>query len=166
MSASDTSSDSRADKDGQLARFRRACSRREYCCSDIRNRLARQNIVGRQADDIVSVLKSEGFVDDARYARAYCRDKSGLSGWGEAKIRYALGRKGIPDHIIEEALSHIDSDAACRRMDAVISSKWSEILRRHPGLSRSECLSRLLRFAAGRGYQYAEVMESLKRNEL
>ena len=122
----------------------------------------------------MSVLKSEGFVDDARYARAYCRDKSGLSGWGEAKIRYALGRKGIPGHIIEEALSHIDSDAACRRMDAVISSKWSEILRRHPGLSRSECpglsrsecLSRLLRFAAGRGYQYAEVMESLKRNRL
>ena len=74
--------------------------------------------------------------------------------------------KGIPGPVIDEALSQIDSDAACRRMDAVLSSKLAEIQRRHPGISRSECLSRLLRFAAGRGYSYGEVMESLKRNKL
>lgn len=162
MSASDITSD----YDRLLDRMRRACSRREYCSADIRRKLLAAGAPSGLSGKILSSLKSEGYLDDGRYARAYCRDKSGLSGWGEAKIRYALGLKGIPGPVIDEALSQIDSDAACRRMDAVLSSKLAEIQRRHPGISRSECLSRLLRFAAGRGYSYGEVMESLKRNKL
>ena len=144
MSASDITSD----YDRLLDRMRRACSRREYCSADIRRKLSAAGAPSGLSGKILSSLKSEGYLDDGRYARAYCRDKSGLSGWGE-----------------DEALSQIDSDAACRRMDAVLSSKLAEIKRRHPGISRSECLSRLLRFAAGRGYSYGEVMESLKRNK-
>ena len=120
MSASDITSD----YDRLLDRMRRACSRREYCSADIRRKLSAAGAPSALSGKILSSLKSEGYLDDGRYARAYCRDKSGLSGWGEAKIRYALGLKGIPGPVIDEALlpsflqSWLKSSAAIRGFPA------------------------------------------------
>ena len=161
MSVSDTSSDF----ERLLSRFMRSCSRRDYCTSDIKRRLSAAGD-SVHAERLISALKKDGFVDDARYARSYCRDKALLSGWGAAKIRYNLVSKGIAGDVIEEALSEVDARAVCGQLDAMVSRKWKEIRRRHPELPRSGCVARLLRFACGRGYSYGEVMESMERNGL
>lgn len=162
MSVSDTSSDS-PDLGRVMDRLRRACSRREYCTSDIKRKLSLSGCA-EYADKVITSLKEEGFLDDARYAIAYCRDKSGLSGWGAAKIRYFLSAKGIPGDLIDEALSMLDNASCAKRLDAIVAGKWSEITRRHPDVSRHERMARLLRFASGRGYSYAEIMDSVERN--
>ena len=108
MSVSDTSSDF----ERLLSCFMRSCSRREYCTSDIKRRLSAAGD-SVHAERLISALKKDGFVDDARYARSYCRDKALLSGWGAAKIRYNLVSKGIAGDVIEEALSEVDARAVC-----------------------------------------------------
>jgi regulatory protein len=90
-------------------------------------------------------------VDDLRYASAYARDKAGLSGWGEVKIRYMLAAKGIAREVISQALSDIDHDKAHSRLEKLLENKL-RTLRDDP-----QCRLRLLRFGLGRGYGYDEV---------
>ena len=79
------------DKTRMLGRMMRLCAGRECCRSDIRRKLAA--LPPADAEDILATLCREGYLDDARYARAFARDKSALQGWGSLKIKLALQQK-------------------------------------------------------------------------
>lgn len=135
-----------------LDRLRRLCSRREYCRKDVMKK-ALDALDGdvAAAQEVVDVLVDEKYVDDLRYASAYARDKAGLSGWGEVKIRHMLAAKGVAREIISEALGQIDSSKAQLRLEKLIENKY-RTLKDDP-----QCRLKLLRFALGRGYGYDEV---------
>ena len=89
-----------------LERLQRQCARAEYCSLDVRRKALRA-LEGdaAAADRVVESLLKDRFVDDARYAGAFTREKSSLSGWGARKIAYALRSKGVSAEIISEAIS-------------------------------------------------------------
>ena len=132
--------------------MRRLCSRREYCVADIRKKLMMQleGNVG-EVNEILQMLIGEKYVDDLRYASAYARDKSSISGWGTVKIRYMLASKGIASDVISRALEDIDSDRAQMRLDKLLENKF-KTLKGDP-----QCRLKMLRFGLGRGYGYDEV---------
>lgn len=135
-----------------LNRLMRQCAAREYCCSDIRRKLAA--LPSPEADEVLETLCREGYVDDTRYARAFARDKSALQGWGNLKIKLALQRKGIGEHVIGEALSEIDGPAATARLEQVLGAKW-KTLQRETDTRRRE--AKFFRYGLGRGYSYEEI---------
>ena len=143
-------------------KMRRICSRREYCVADIRKKLM-MRLEGNagEVNDILQLLISEKYVDDLRYASAYARDKSSISGWGLTKIRYMLSSKGIASDVIQQALAEIDSGRAQNRLDKLMENKF-KTLRNDP-----QCRLKMLRFGMGRGYAYDEVssvVDSLLEN--
>lgn len=140
------------DKDVMLNRMMRQCALREYCRSDIRRKL--DGLPQAEADEILSKLCHEGYVDDARYARAFARDKSALQGWGSLKIKLALQRKGIGGPAIASALEEIDAKAAGARMEQVLRAKW-KALAREEDPARKE--AKFYRYALSRGYGYEEI---------
>ena len=147
-------------------KMRRMCSRREYCVADIRKKLLVQlDGNAAEADEIIAMLLNEKYVDDLRYASAYARDKSSISGWGAVKIRYMLASKGVSADIIASALDEIDSGKAQARLDKLMETKF-RTLKDDP-----QCRMKMLRFALGRGYGYdeaASIVEALikgKRDE-
>lgn len=133
-------------------KMRRMCSRREYCIYDIRKKLNVQ-LEGNSEDvqKVIDVLVKERYVDDSRYASAYARDKSSISGWGPTKIRYMLSSKGISKDIIAQAMEEIDSSRAQSRLDKLMENKF-RTLKDDP-----QCRLKMLRFGLGRGYDYEEV---------
>ena len=135
-----------------LDNLRRQCSRREYCISDVLKK-AEKALEGdkEKAMQVVATLVEEKFVDDLRYASAYAREKSAISGWGEVKIRYMLSAKGIARDVIAQALAEVDPNRADSRLIKLLENKY-RTLREDP-----QCKLKLLRFALGRGYSYDEV---------
>ena len=135
-----------------LDNLRRQCSRREYCTSDVLKK-AEKALEGdkEKAMQVVATLVEEKFVDDLRYASAYAREKSAISGWGEVKIRYMLSAKGIARDLIAQALAEVDPNRADSRLIKLLENKY-RTLREDP-----QCKLKLLRFALGRGYSYDEV---------
>lgn len=148
---------------GVLDRMRRLCSRREYCRSDVMKKAVDALDGDRsQAEKVVQTLLDEKYVDDLRYASAFARDKASLAGWGEVKIRYMLGTKGISKDIINQALEDIDAGKAQSRLEKLLETKY-RTLKDDP-----QCRLKMLRFALGRGYGYdevAHVVERLMKNE-
>lgn len=66
-----------------LDKIQAQCVRREYCTSDIRAKVLKA-VEGDEemADEMVAALVADKFVDDLRYASAFAREKSAISGWG------------------------------------------------------------------------------------
>lgn len=141
-----------------MDRLRRQCSRREYCSADILKKAGDALDGDREgAKEILDVLVAEKYVDDLRYATAYAREKSMISGWGETKIRYVLSGKGIPRDTISLALEEIDEDRAGQRLERLMVAK-AKSLKDDP-----QARLKLLRFGLGRGYQYDEVVDVIDK---
>lgn len=139
-------------------RMRNLCSRREYCSSDIMKKAAAA-LDGDEdmAAEIVSKLIDEKYIDDLRYASAFARDKSSISGWGEVKIRYMLSAKGIARDVIAEALGEVDDAKKVDRLEKLMENKARSLK------GNAQARLKMLRFGMGRGYRYDEVAEVTDR---
>ncbi|MBP5538245.1 MAG: RecX family transcriptional regulator [Bacteroidales bacterium] len=142
-----------------LARMQALCSRREYCSADIRRKLLHLRdhpLLPEEAEQILAELVKEKYLDDARYAGAFARDKAALTAWGMAKIRYALRAKGISDEDITRALESIEPERSEERLRKLLASRWR-------GLSGDpKAKQKLLRLGLSRGYGYDEVLNQLE----
>ena len=137
--------------------MRNLCSRREYCRADIMKK-AMSALDGdkERAEKVMEILVAEKYIDEFRYASAFARDKSSISGWGETKIRYMLSSKGVPREVIDKALEEIDGAKAMTRLERLMENKYRS-LKDDP-----QCRLKMLRFGLGRGYGYEEVSEVLE----
>lgn len=141
-----------------LSRFQALCSRSEQCAADIMRKLLK-SFDGDQekAQEVLDALKADKFVDDARYAAAFARDKARLEGWGPLKIRFKLRAKGIADAAIEEGLSQIDSDEADEKLLRLLQARRKS-LEGDPQIKL-----KLLKYALGRGYSYDQVAPAVEK---
>lgn len=134
------------------------CSRAEYATGEIRERLIKKGLAPAVADKIITSLVSRRFIDDARFSRAFAKDKIYGAKWGKRKVAAALFQKRIPRDTIADTLSEIDPDA----YQAVLS----DLLRAKIRSLKVDTLDydtkmRLFRFAAGRGFDASDISKTL-----
>jgi regulatory protein len=138
--------------------LQKLCSKAEYCRADV-YRKALKDLEGdaEAAGKVVGQLVADKYVDDARYASAYAREKAGLQGWGPVKIRFQLRAKGVSDADIASALQEIEPEKADARLEKLLAAK-ARTLEGDP-----QFRLKLLKFALSRGYEYDTVEAALKK---
>ncbi len=152
-----------------LQRISMQCARREYCLSEVREKLYRWEIEKSEAEKIVLQLEREEFVDENRYARAFVHDKFNYDRWGRTKIKAALMQKRISDSDIRDALSQIQSEAYMEMLTAILQQKLRSLQRN----ASEECgndaeemdydtRQRLMRFAVSRGFEPELIFRALE----
>lgn len=92
-----------------LTRAAALCARSEQAESDVRAKLLAWGLTPASAAQVIERLQDEHFLDEQRYARAYCRDKFNFNGWGRIKIAFMLKSKGVGQTAIDAALAEIDA---------------------------------------------------------
>ena len=94
----------------EAARIRMAdlCARSEQCEADIRQKLYRLGLASGEVQKIIESLTRESFIDNARFARSFSRDKCRFSSWGRNKIKLALAAKRISPRDIAQGLEAIE----------------------------------------------------------
>lgn len=140
-----------------LERLERLCSRAEYCSADL-YRKALKDLEGdaEAAAAVVAELKAQRYVDDARYAAAFAREKASLQGWGPVKIRFQLRGKGISEADIDAALADVEPEKAAGKLERLLEAKYRS-LREDP-----QWRLKLIKFALSRGYEYDAVQAALE----
>ena len=111
------------------------------------------------ANAVIARLKQEQYLDNERYAHAYCRDKLRFNGWGRIKINYMLRGKGIEQEYIDAALAEIDEEQYVSILDDALASKAKTLQGKSPDQLRAS----LLRFAASRGFEPGIIFEAVSR---
>lgn len=93
--------------------------------SEVRDSLARKGFAEAIVDDTVDGLERLGLIDDEAYARAFVRDRFAARGYGPARLRQDLMRKGIARATLDAALAELTeaedlADSATRQA----AKKW------------------------------------------
>jgi regulatory protein len=134
------------------------CSVAERCIQDVARKLEQWDIPGLAQKNILARLQKEGFLDEARYCRAFVNDKTQFAKWGKNKIIYTLRQKQISEENIRDAVRIIEADGNMERLRDLIRQKRLSV----KGKDEYEIRMKLMRFAAGRGYGMDETMKCLE----
>lgn len=171
------------------ARWQKVSGTLEKSGSGSENGMPDDATAEKLAARMIASLVEDRYLDDMRYAAAFARDKSSISGWGRLKIRNALAAKGLDRHIVDAALEEIDGASAGSRMEKVLEVKFRSLARQSEAVKSSsasgknaraggygaqeygygdsgrryELKMKMLRFAIGRGYGYEEAAPVIER---
>lgn len=139
-----------------LASLMRLCARAEKSAEDARRLMRGWEITPADAEQILTRLLRDRFIDDSRYAEAFVREKLRLSGWGEYKIRAALQRKRIAREVIDAALSQADRPGMADRLRQQLQRK----ARITKYTTQYELKTKLIRYGLSLGHDYEAVLEA------
>ena len=133
-----------------LQSLMRLCARSEKSSGDALRLMSQWQVPQSERGAVLDKLLKDRFIDDSRYAEAYVREKSRLSGWGARKIALQLRQKGVSQDVIAEALKQLDSDIELPRLVEKLRRK----ARTTKYSSDYELRGKLLRYALSLGFDY------------
>lgn len=140
------------------------CARSEQCEYDIKSKLFKWGLTQTESSAILEYLIEGNFVDNARFARAFARDKARFSRWGRRKIAMGLAAKRISAEDIRNALEAIDDEEYISALETVAKIKARTLT-----LTDSKDRQKLYAFLISRGYEsslVSKVVGNLSRNSL
>ena len=139
-----------------LAALMRLCARAERSEEDARRLMTRWGVAPADRERVLERLRRDRFIDDARYAEAFVREKINLSGWGARKIADALHRNRRARETSARARAALDAGTARERL--------ADLLRRKVRTTRAatpyELKNKLIRYGLAQGYDYEAVRDA------
>lgn len=128
---------------------RRAMSRRE-----LTDKLTEKGVSPEDSRDAADYLESLGYLDDAQYAGSLARHYS-QKGYGPARVKQELYRRGVPKELWEKALSELPADHDA--IDGLIDRRLRG--ERPDKKERKRLTDMLLR----RGFSWEDIRSALSR---
>lgn len=136
------------------------CSQGEKCPNDIFEKVVSWGLSEQDAAKMVGYLTKEGFLNEARYAKAFVNDKFRFEHWGKIKISYILRGKGIDDSLISAAFDEkIDPEEYLETCTDLLKNKMRGM---DQPLSQND-RAKLFRFASQRGFESFVFSKALSR---
>ncbi len=146
-------------------------AKRLVSTAELRSKLAAKKLYSpAEIDEAVLAVKRMGALHDDFLAEDVARSYRSR-GYGPARIRMALRKRGIPQEIIEQTLNGKDEDAAPNETDsrqsedgdnafAVLHRKAAQF-RREPDPRKRK--AKAVRCLVGRGFTYEDAIEAADR---
>ncbi|MEO7315570.1 MAG: regulatory protein RecX [Ginsengibacter sp.] len=91
-----------------LSKIKQYCAYQERCHSEVRTKLYSFGLNKVEIEEIVSLLITENYLNEERFAILYAGGKYRMKQWGKNKIKQSLKFKQISDYCIKKALKEID----------------------------------------------------------
>jgi regulatory protein len=135
------------------------CSMSERCIQEVIKKITCDTISLEAQQRIIDYLLKENFINETRYVQSFVNDKLRFNKWGRIKIGYELNRKGIDSETRKDALDNIKSAQYTEILFNLLKSKKRTIKSKDD----RDLYTKLLRFAAGRGFTFNEANDCLKK---
>lgn len=135
------------------------CSAVEHCRSEVEEKLKSWGAGEEVTVRIILYLQKERYLDDARFCKAFVRDKYRFTRWGRMKIAQALRMKRLSPEDIQIGLEEIDEEEYGEGLKELLRQKKRTVT----GRNDYERNAKLVRFAVGRGFSMDEVMRYVKQ---
>ncbi len=143
-----------AEKSNARAMAANMLGRRALSKKEVKDRLSKKGASETDASEAVEWLEEIGAVDDAAYGRMVARYYAGR-GYGYARVRQELQRRGVPRELWEEALGELGES------ESVIESLVEKKL--HGRAPTDDDIRKLSDMLLRRGFSWGEVRCVLRR---
>ena len=130
--------------------------------AELDTRLKQKGFTPKIISATLADLKAKGYLDDGQFARQFIREKFENSGWGPARLRPELFRKGIDKGLAEQLLSAFFED---RDLAADILPLARKRWRAWSGRPMEVRRRRLTGFLQRRGYHWDVIDQVLEQLE-
>ena len=144
-------------KEVALGRAASLCSLSEHCSSQIEEKLRLWGVSDKDAEEIVNHLVEEKYIDNLRFARAYCHDKFLYSHWGRIKISQMLRGLRLSDEEIAEGLATIPEESYLQALDEALRNKDKTL----KDTDKYQRKGKLVRHLLSRGFEMELVIEAV-----
>ena len=134
------------------------CAESERNVAEVERKLRKWGVDDDDIDSIIDRLKSDDFLNEERYCKAYINDRFKLNHWGKVKIRYELGKRDVDRQYIDTALANIDDDEYFEVLKEVVEAKRRTI----KDTDTYSASAKILRYALTRGFESDIVSKVIK----
>ncbi len=101
-------------------------NRRERTVAEVDRHLQQHRCEPEAIAITLETLQSEGYLDDARYARLFTEDRRTLDHWGSDRIGRTLRERGVDRDLIAEAISAAPGEGELERAIALLRRRFSD----------------------------------------
>ncbi|NQZ75109.1 MAG: RecX family transcriptional regulator [Ekhidna sp.] len=136
----------------------RFCALRERSPNELLEKIQSWGIAEEEASIVVAELSKEGYVDEQRFANAYCNDKFDFNSWGKVKIRAHINVHKLSSTAVQNALDRIEPEKYFQRLKGLAESKWLKLEREEPFKRKQKTAA----YLAGKGYEMDLIWEAIE----
>lgn len=144
-----------------LEKLKNWCAYQERSQFEVRNKLYEYGVYKEDAENIITQLIQENFLNEERFAIAFARGKFRIKHWGKIKIRIELKQHKVSDYCIKKALNQIDGNEYFATLEKIIEKKKAEIKE----ANKIKKHYKIIKYAMSRGYEQDLIMEAIKNLE-
>jgi regulatory protein len=141
-----------------LGKAQHFCSYQERCTREVQRRLVILGASEAQREEVIRILKEEGFLDDQRFAREYAHGKFRNNQWGKVKIRLELTSRGIPFSETRDALNVIDDEEYMQTIRNLVAKKFDVLKTKNASHIREKVAS----FLSQKGFESDLIWQVIK----
>lgn len=146
--------------DQSLPKIKQYCAYQERCHSEVRDKLYSFGLNKGEVEEIISVLITEKYLNEERFAIHYAGGKFRMKGWGKNKIKQALKFKQVSEYCIKKALAQIDFDDYERVFQKLAQQKLSTLKSEKNIFIKKR---KLQDFLLQRGFETSMIYEFMKK---
>ena len=140
------------------AKAAKYCAYQERTQQDVRDKLYQYGLYSDDVEEVLAELISDGFVNEERYAQAYCRGKFSQNKWGRIKIEMGLKQKGISPYCIRKGMKEIDETDYLQQLTELCERKWQSL----EGEDSYPRKNKTARYLMGKGYETELVWRTIE----
>lgn len=141
-------------------RAARYCAGRERAPFQVYEKLISWKLTEEEAEQVLDQLRSEKYIDENRFCRAFCRDKFEFNQWGKVKIRQELFQYRLPEEVVAYGLDQIDPQRYEDRLRQLSRDKWKSLEGEADAWTRKQ---KTAAYMVRKGYETDLVMDFLNR---
>jgi regulatory protein len=141
-----------------IEKIKNWCAYQERSHYETRNKLFDFGLYTNEVDEAISVLVTENFLNEERFAETFARGKFRIKYWGKNKIKIELKQKKVSDYSINKALKQIDSDEYYKVLEKVITRKIKESKEKIDYKKKYK----VMQYAISRGFEIPLINDILK----
>ena len=137
----------------------RYCAYQERSHQEVKNKLYELGLNSSDADELLTYLITEGFLNEERYAKLFAGGKFRIKHWGRIKITHALESKGLSQKCIRIGLKEIEEDDYLQTLEKLVTERASEHDDETTFIARDKISKALIQ----KGYEPELVWKTLKK---
>lgn len=133
------------------------CSYQDRCHKEVHEKLRTFNIINAEANQIISNLISENFLNETRFSKSYVRGKFNIKHWGKIRIVNELKKRNISAFNIMQGLKEIDELEYQNKFQEIFNKKLSSLV----GLSLIIKKRKILSYLLYRGWESSLIYQKI-----
>lgn len=133
------------------------CAYQERSHLEVRRKLDSLGVYGHAAEQIITDLITDGYLNEERFAKAFAGGKFRIKGWGRVRIQRELESFGVTKNCIRAGMKEIDEEDYRKSLDKILRKKLASMPEETVAVKRDKAG----RFAIAKGYEPTLVWDTI-----